>query len=218
LGMGGMGVGCARITGLIVAGVVASSVAALAQLTYDGMAGSMPGQRDSGPVVSPRRDLLANALGANNRPSVQQRTTHHTKVDLGPIVDQITAYLNQHGVPIHQDEELSGDDGIVFSAAFRLSETLPDMQFHIGDRGPFDAFYGDGGGFRLSLSWPVFAARHIALHLEGGDNGAFGNWGVIGLQWHHPTRPVVVGVGMPVALDDANGPVGVIWQIRMVLP
>jgi len=29
---------------------------------------------------------------------------------------------------------------------------------------------------------------------------------------------VVIGVGMPVALDDANGPVGLIWQIRMVLP
>src|SRR4029078_1946457 len=104
--------------------------------------------------------------GANSRGPAQQRA-HHTRVDLGPGVDQITAYLTENGVPIHKDDELSGDDGIVFSAAFRLSETLPDMQFHIGDRGPFDAFYGDGGGFRLSLSWPLSAAQPGALALEG---------------------------------------------------
>ena len=218
--MGGMAVGCARVTSLIVAAIIASSAAAAAQLTYDGMGVGMPGARESGPAIAPRRDLLANALGANARAQSQQRV-HRTKVDLGPIVDQITAYLNDHGIPLHQDDELSGDDGIVFSAAFRVGETLPDMQFHIGDRGPLDAFYGDDG-FRLSLSWrlPLDSVRHLALHLEGGEDGAFGNWGVVGLQWHHPSRPLVIGMGMPVALDhdDANGPVGVIWQIRMILP
>jgi hypothetical protein len=64
----------------------------------------------------------------------------------------------------------------------------------------------------------VFAARHIALHLEGGDNGAFGTGASSVCNGITQPAPVVIGVGMPVALDDANGPVGVIWQDRMVLP
>jgi hypothetical protein len=190
-----------------------ASVPLAAQITADGMAPAVPGGRDMS-VIAPRRDLLAQALGLT---AGKPRSVQRLKVDLGPVVDQITAYLNDHGIPLHQDYELSGEDGIVFSAAFRVDDSLPDMQFHIGDRGPLDAFYGDDG-FRLSLSWPIVAARHLALHIEGGEDGAFGNWAVVGVQWHHPRQPMVIGFGMPIALDDASGPVAVVVQMRLILP
>ncbi len=211
--MGGLEAGCAKVAGVALAVLTIAAVRAPAQLTADGTAFSLPA-RDSGSVITPKRDLLAQALGSTIAP--QRTAQRRMKIDLGPVVDEITAYLNAHGIPLHHDPDLSGDDGIVFSAAFRVSDSMPDMQFHIGDRGPLDAFYGDDG-FRLSLSWPI-STTPWALHLEGGEDGAFGNWAVAGVQWHHPRQPMVLGIGMPVALDNANGPVGVVVQIRLILP
>lgn len=212
-----MGVSVVRSATAVVAVaamLVAVHSAARAQITADGTAATMPVPRDSGPALSARRDLLAQALGATTG---SPRSVRTARVDLGAAVDVITRYLNAHGIPLHHDPELSGNKGVVFSASFQLHDTLPAVDFHIGDRGPLGAFYGDGG-FRLSLDWPLVAARRLALHLEGGENGAFGNWAVAGVQWHHRRLPLAIGVGMPVALDDADGPIGVIWQMRMILP
>jgi hypothetical protein len=175
---------------------------------------SLAAPREGANVIAPRRDLLGDALGVVG---TERHPTGRMKLDLGPVVDVITAYLNAHGIPLHQDPELSGEKGIVFSAAFRVNDALPDMQFHIGDRGPLDAFYG-GHGFRLSLSWAVLPEEHIALHFGGGEDSEFGNWAIAGMQWHHPTQPLVIGCGLPIALSNANGPVGFVAQIRYVLP
>lgn len=163
--------------------------------------------------IPARHDLLSNALGVGG----EHRAAPNVDVDLGPLVDEVTGFLRAHGFPLHHDRQLSGDHGIVFSAAFRVDDTLPAMQFHIGDRGPLDAFYANDNGFRWALRWPIAAASQFALHLGGGENSEFGNWAIIGVQWHHPRRPLAIGIGMPIALSNSDGPVGLICQIRMLL-
>ena len=170
-----------------------------------------PASHEVAAIGSPRRDLLASVLAPGGESPARQM-----KVDLGPALDWALGFLHQHGIPLRQDDEESGN-GIVFSAAFYMSEALPPMQFRIGDRGPLDAFYANDGGFRVALSWIIPTARQFALHLEAGEDSEFGNWAIAGVQWHHPRRPLVIGIGMPVALSGADGPVGVICQIRMPL-
>jgi len=138
-------------------------------------------------------------------------------VDLQPALDGILGFFGRHGFPLHEDADPTGDGGISFSATVNLNEQLPSLYFNIGDHGPLDAFYANDGGFRFALKWPLLFAPQFALHLGGGEDSEFGNWAILGLQWRDPHRPLAIGVGMPVALKNADGDVGVVCQLRMLL-
>ena len=167
-----------------------------------------PPAHDAAVFGSPRRDLLSSVLAGGGGPA----TGHEAKLDLGPALDVALGFLHQHGIPLRQDDQLKG--GMAFVASFSTSQDLPSLQFRVGDRGPLDAFYANHGGFRMALSWIIPATRQFALHLEAGEDSEFGNWAIAGIQWHHPRRPLVIGIGMPVALSGADGPIGIICQIR----
>src|SRR5262245_4381131 len=156
--------------------------------------------------------LLQNALGVRGQPRAQR-----VRIDMQPVLDEITGFLRAHGFPLHEDSELVSHGGIAFSAAVRGNDDLPSMPFTIGDRGPFHAFYANDGGFRSSLKWPLPPIPQFSLHLGGGEDSEFGNWAVVGVQWLHPRRALAIGVGMPIALQHADGAVGVICQLRMLL-
>jgi hypothetical protein len=174
---------------------------------------AFPGGGDFAAVAAPRHSLLDSVLGSD----VGRRTAPPMRVDLAPVLDGMLDALHEYGIPLRQDRELSGDDAIVFTASFQVDPTLPPMQLHIGDSGPFDAFYANDGGFRFALAWSVPRARQFALHLGAGEDSEFGNWAIAGVQWRHPTRPFAIGLGMPVALSNADGPVGIVCQLRMLL-
>jgi len=162
--------------------------------------------------ASASHSLLQNALGVRSQPNAQR-----VQIDLHPLLDNITGFLKAHGLPLHQNPGLSGNGGIAFSASMQVNENLPAVDFTIGDRGPFDAFYANDGGFRFSLKWPLPPAPQFSLHLGGGEDSEFGNWAIVGLQWLHPRRLLAVGLGMPIALQNAEGEIGVVCQFRMML-
>jgi hypothetical protein len=99
----------------------------------------------------------------------------------------------------------------------RVNGDLPSVYFNVGDHGALDAFYANDGGFRFVLKWPLLFAPQFALHLGGGEDSEFGNWAIVGVQWRDPKRPLAIGIGMPVALKNADGNVGVVCQLRMLL-
>jgi hypothetical protein len=192
--------------------IVALSPHWLAAQPYPAVAVAFPGYgRDFGDVLVPKRSLLDSVLGG------RQTAAQPVSVDLAPVLDGILGVLHDHGIPLRHDRELSGEHGIVFTASFQLDPTLPPMQMHIGDSGPLDAFYADDGGFRFALAWAIPRARQLALHVGAGEDSEFGNWAIAGIQWRHPSLPLAVGLGMPVALSNADGPVGVVCQLRMLL-
>ena len=158
-----------------------------------------------------RRDLYRETLRLN------PDDTSSYDVELDAALDSTLGVLHQVGFPLRQDRALSGDDGIAFSAAFRLRGDLPSVTFHVGDRGPFDAFYANDGGFRWALTWPLHFIDQVALHLEGGEDSEFGTFAIADLQWKDPRRPLVFGIGLPVQLENADGNFGVLCQMRMLL-
>ena len=172
-------------------------------------------QRDIVTVGSMHGGLLTSLLSPSVAPQAQVRT--RSSVDLGPVVNGALAFVQKHGFPLQFDPELSGENGFVFSAAFQFDPTMPPMQLHIGDGGPLDAFYANEGGFRLALGWTLPWAKQLALNLAAGEDSEFGNWAIAGVQWRDPKRPLAIGIGMPVALSNADGDIGVICQLRMLL-
>ena len=172
-----------------------------------------PDNGDFAAAVAPRHSVLESVLGSN----VGRRTAPTMSVDLAPLLDGVLGVLHEYGIPLRRDREVAGDDAIVFSASFQIDPTLPPMQLHIGDSAPFDAFYANDGGFHFALAWRLPRARQFALHLGAGEDSEFGNWAIAGVQLRHPTRPFAIGLGMPVALSNADGPVGIVCQVRILL-
>jgi hypothetical protein len=160
------------------------------------------------------RDLYREALVLGTR---SQRDAGHYEVDLGPALDHILGYVHAVGIPLRPAPELTGGHGIAFSATWQVDRDVPSVNFHVGDTGPLDAFYGNDGGFRWALSWPLHGVPRVALHLAGGEDNEFGSWAVAGLQWRDRKRPLVVGIGLPLSMAEANGPLGVMCQIRLLL-
>lgn len=199
----------------VVSGVMAGAALALAARETAGQ--SSPALRPP-PVV-----VLSASAGA--RRDVYREMLHLTPdaaprgydVALDGALESTLGVLHRIGVPLRPDRGLAGEDGIAFSAAFRLRPDLPSVVFHVGDRGPFDAFYANDGGFRWALTWPLHLLDGVALHLEGGEDSEFGTFAIADLQWRHPRRPLVVGFGLPVALANAEGHLGLLCQMRLLL-
>ena len=162
------------------------------------------------PAAVRRGDLLEHPFTVSRR-----QPGRDLEIDLAPVLDGILGFLHAYGIPLRQDRALAGKHGVVFSAAWSVGQDNEPVRFHIGDRGPLDAFYANEGGFRAALAWPI--TRELVLQLEGGEDSEFGNWAIGGVQWRHPSLPLVIGVGVPLALNNASGDVGVLCQLRMLL-
>src|SRR5512143_3394115 len=197
-------------------------VLCLVTLLLCGVAGEAAAQ--SMPALRPNPLLVLSANGLARRDLYREtlrldpdEAPSAYDVELDAALDSTLDVLHRVGVPLRPDRVLAGDDGIAFSAASRLRGDLPSVTFHIGDRGPFDAFYANAGGFRWALTWPLHFVDRIALHLEGGEDSEFGTFAVADLQWRHPRLPLVIGIGVPVGLAHAEGSLGMLCQMRMLL-
>jgi hypothetical protein len=137
-------------------------------------------------------------------------------LDLSPIVDGIFDFLNHHGVPLHPQTDENGDGPIGVYADFSVGHDMAPVSFHLGDR-PMErigAFYSNDRGFRCAVTYPI---QHFTLRLEGGEDSELGYYGIAGLQWLDPGRPLAVGVGVPMNLRDTERGIGVVVQLRMSL-
>lgn len=135
-------------------------------------------------------------------------------LDLAPLVRRATAALSGYGIPLREDRELAGPDGIALAATFVLSDELPPLHMRVGDRAPLGAFYADEG-FRWALSFSPHAAPQLALHLEGGEHSEFGHAAIGGVQWRSRDRALAIGIGVPLLHDRDEA--AVLWQIRLRL-
>lgn len=140
----------------------------------------------------------------------------HPQLDVGPILDGIFGFLNHHGVPLHPQTDENGHGPIGVYADFSVGHDMPAVSFHLGDR-PMErigAFYSNERGFRCAVTYPI---EHFTLRLEGGEDSELGYYGIAGVQWLDPRRPLAVGVGVPMNLRDTASGVGVVVQLRMSL-
>ena len=138
------------------------------------------------------------------------------EVDLSPALDEIFGFFHRHGLPLQQQRDEDGNGPIGVYAHFSVGRDMPALSFNLGDRSlePLGAFYNNERGFRCALVWPI---EHFTLRLEGGEDSEFGYYGIAGVQWVHPRKPLAIGIGVPMNLRDAAGGVGVIFQLRMNL-
>lgn len=137
-------------------------------------------------------------------------------LDLSPIFDGIFGYLNHHGVPLHPQTDENGDGPIGVYADFSMGRDRAPVSFHLGDR-PMErigAFYSNDRGFRCAVTYPI---QHFTVRLEGGEDSELGYYGIAGLQWLDPRRPLAIGVGVPMNLRDTERGIGVVVQLRMSL-
>lgn len=137
-------------------------------------------------------------------------------IDLSPLIDETLHFFRRHGVPLRAQRDEDGGGPVGVMAAFSVGDGSLPVSVHLGDRPlePIGAFYAPERGFRCAVVWPL---DRFTLRLEGGEDSAFGYYGIAGVQWVHPTRPLAVGVGVPLNLRDADGGVGVILQLRLRL-
>jgi hypothetical protein len=137
-------------------------------------------------------------------------------VDVSPVIDEVFSFFHRHGVPLQPQHDDDGGMPIGVYANFSVGRDVPAVSFHLGDRPlePLGAFYSNERGFRCAVVWPI---KQFTLRLEGGEDSEFGYYGIAGLQWVHPRRPLAVGVGLPMNLQNADGDVGLILQFRMSL-
>jgi len=137
-------------------------------------------------------------------------------LDLSPLLDGIFGFLNHHGVPLHPQNDENGDGPIGVYADFSVGHNMAPVSFHLGDR-PMErigAFYSNDHGFRCAVSYPI---QHFTLRLEGGEDSELGYYGIAGLQWLDPRRPLAIGVGVPMNLRGIERGIGVVVQLRMSL-
>jgi hypothetical protein len=150
--------------------------------------------------------------------SVDGGTLGHKKIglDLSPLINQLTSYIRGYGIPLREYRDASGKKPVAVSVSFSVRDNLPPVNIQLGDRTlePFGAFYASHKGARWAVVWPI---DHFSLRLEGGEDSEFGYYGIAGMQWTHPTRPLACGFGVPINLHNADGAVGVIFQFRMKL-
>ena len=176
-------------------------------------------------VLDAARDLLGTERGTVGRewsssialaPSDGDSRGGSAHIDLSPAVDEIFGFLHRHGVPLQEQLDEHGKGPIGVYADFHVSPDAPPVKFHLGDRSPepIGAFYSSHHGFRCAVVWPV---DRFTLRLEAGDDSELGYFGIAGVQWVDPHRPLAIGLGVPMNLNGANGSVGFVVQLRMKL-
>jgi len=176
------------------------------------------------PLLDASRDLLRNehplrARDYGNAPFVvsdERRAPARQRVDLSPALDEIFGFFHRHGVPLREQVDDEGHGPIGVYANFSVGRDVPAVSFHLGDRSmePIGAFYSSERGFRCAVVWPI---NRFTLRLEGGDDSELGYYGIAGMQWVDPRRPIAIGIGVPMNLVGAHGGVGFVIQLRMTL-
>jgi hypothetical protein len=159
------------------------------------------------------RDLGAAAMMS---PTARRPEPVRAEVDVSPAIDEIFGFFHRHGLPLQPQKDENGSGPIGVYAHFSVGRDVPAVSFHLGDRPlePLGAFYSNERGFRCAVVWPV---KGVTLRLEGGEDSEFGYYGIAGVQWMHPRRPLAIGIGLPMNLQNAEGDVGLIFQFRMNL-
>lgn len=135
------------------------------------------------------------------------------RLNVTPLFDDFVSFVRDAGIPVRAVQDPTGERRIGISASFNLGENLPALSFHVGQSMPelFGAF-STARSTSWALVWPV---HHFTLRLEGGNHSEFGYFAIAAAQWSHPSRPLAVGVGVPMQLDNARGQTGVLIQFRM---
>jgi hypothetical protein len=149
-------------------------------------------------------------------PDAGRRDPVRRQIDLSPAIDEVFTFLHQHGVPLQEQRDAEGGGPIGVYANFSVGRDVPALSFHLGDRSPepIGAFYSSERGFRCALVWPV---SRYTLRLEAGEDSELGYYGIAGLQWVDPHRPLAIGIGVPMNLRSSDGGVGLVIQLRMNL-
>jgi hypothetical protein len=149
-------------------------------------------------------------------PQALSAATRRSPIDLSPVLDEIFGFFHQHGVPLQQQLDDDGNGPVGVYADFHIGRDTPAVSFHLGDRSldPVGAFYSSAHGFRCAVVIPV---DRFTLRLEAGDDSELGYFGIAGVQWIDPHRPLAIGIGLPMNLRGAGGDVGVVVQLRMKL-
>ncbi len=134
-------------------------------------------------------------------------------LDVAPLFDDFVALIRDAGVPLRAVQDPTSERRLGVSASFNLGEGLPALTFQVGQSMPelFGAF-STAHSFSWGVIWPV---HQFTLRLEGGSHSDFGYFAIAGAQWSAASRPLAIGIGVPIALRNANGRTGVLVQLRM---
>jgi hypothetical protein len=169
-------------------------------------------------ILRADRPLRAREFGAVVSEAAGTRTGRagRPQLDVSPVIEEIFGFLHRHGVPLQEQRDENGRGPIGVYGDFRVGNGMPAVSFNLGDRPiePLGAFYTNDRGFRCAVVWPV---SRFTLRLEAGEDSEFGYYGIAGVQWLHPHRPLAIGIGVPMNLRNAEGGVGFIVQLRMIL-
>ena len=169
-------------------------------------------------LLRAERPFRGHDLGfaAMTTPDGRRPEPARANIDLSPALAEIFGFFHRHGVPLQEQRDEDGDGPIGVYADFSVGRDMPAVSFHLGDRPiePLGAFYSNEHGFRCAVSWPI---NRFTLRLEGGEDSEFGYYGIAGIQWLDPHRPLAIGIGLPMNLRDAAGDIGFIFQLRMNL-
>jgi hypothetical protein len=193
-------------------------------MAQEHLAATIPAAAVPVPVFEASRDLLRSErpfrwrdLGESGlRWDSRRSRPPKAQLDLSPVVDEVFDFFHRHGLPLQPQRDEEGQGPIGVYADFSVGSDMPAVSFHLGDRPiePLGAFYSNERGFRCAVVWPI---DRFTLRLEGGEDSEFGYYGIAGVQWVHPRRPLAIGFGLPMNLRDAEGDVGLILQFRMNL-
>jgi hypothetical protein len=169
-------------------------------------------------VLRAERPILGRDFGSTalSGPDGGRRDSVRRQIDISPALDEVFAFLHHHGVPLREQRDADGSGPIGVYANFSVGRDVPAVSFHLGDRSPepVGAFYSSERGFRCALVWPV---SRYTLRLEAGEDSELGYYGIAGVQWVDPHRPLAIGIGVPMNLRNADGVVGFVLQLRMNL-
>jgi hypothetical protein len=189
------------------------------------------------PVLAEDKDLVAPVIRLNLEQSVRSLAdpaavrisvplslTHSqtlppgtpsgkSRLDTSPLFDDFVSTVRSAGVPLRAIADKTGERTIGVSAAFNLSEHLPAVAFRAGKSLP-DAFgaFSPARSLSWALTWPV---HQFTLRFEGGSRSDFGSFAIAGAQWSDPSRPLAIGIGIPLKPQNARGSVEVLLQIRV---
>jgi hypothetical protein len=136
-----------------------------------------------------------------------------SRLDASPLFDDFVSTMRSAGFPLRAIADKTGERTIGVSASFNIGERLPAVAFRAGKSLP-DAVGAVSSARSVSwaLTWPV---HQFTLRFEGGSRSDFGSFAIAGAQWSDPSRPLAIGIGIPLKPQNAHGSVGVLLQMRV---
>jgi hypothetical protein len=150
------------------------------------------------------------------RNQILERRRKRLRLDVEPFVADVLHVIRDMGIPLRGYRDPKNARTMGVTASFSVGEEFPAIGFHLADRAPdtLTAFYGGGKGLSWAFVWPV---GQFMMRFEGGKGSEFGSLAIAGAQWNHPELPLAIGIGIPLRMKDAEGEIGVIFQLRLRL-